>query len=107
MQCPRKGWYQRWMLAQSKLPHLAPTGPHCFNALCRPAFPWSAGGRRRREAERGFTGTALTGLVPAAAGGEGEDGDAKQEGGSEGQRGGIDVDAELAAAAAAGEEMEG
>jgi hypothetical protein len=45
--------------------------------------------------------------VPAAAGAEGEDGEAKQEGGSKGQEGGIDVDAELAAAAAAGDAMEG
>lgn len=78
----------------------------CFIPHCLPSLR-TAGGRRRREAERGFTGTALTGLVPAAAGAEAEGGEAKQEGGSEGQEGGIDMDAELAAAAAAGESMEG
>lgn len=63
---------------------------------------WSllAGGRRAREAERGFTGTALTGLVPAgAATGGGASGEEGQQ--EEGQEGGVDMDAELAAAMAA------
>ena len=55
---------------------------------------------KRREAERGFTGTALTGLVPAAAAAAAAGGPEAGEGEGEG----IDMDAELAAAAAAAAE---
>ena len=69
---------------------------------------------KRREAERGFSGTALTGLLPAAAAaaaaaaGQAEAGaeaGAEAVGGkARGGKDGIDMDAELAAAAAAAAE---
>ena len=84
-------------------------GAQGLHPQCSPATPpppsLRAGGRRLREAERGFTGTALTGLAPAGAGGE-AGGQAQQAGEGQGQEGGIDMDAELAAAAAAGEDMQ-
>ncbi|KAL4440027.1 hypothetical protein ABPG75_003028 [Micractinium tetrahymenae] len=87
-------------------------------------LPYSGkGGRRQREAERGFAGTALTGQAPAngtgGGGGSADDGGSGVEGGEgavaggaaaedqreEGGEGGpIDMDAELAAAAAAEEQ---
>lgn len=57
-----------------------------------------AGGRKGRQRERGFIGTALTGLHHPAPAGDGC-GDSGREG--EGEEGAaIDVDAETAAAAA-------
>ena len=64
------------------------------------ALPVAA--RRPREAERGFTGTALTGLTPVAAAAAAEDAPADV-----GEGGPIDMDAELAAAAAAEEAQDG
>ena len=58
---------------------------------------------KRREAERGFTGTALTGLVPAAAAAATAGGPEAGEGEGEG----IDMDAELAAEDGGDAEMAG